>query len=694
MPESSSNGPNSTPPASPAPPSGEDHQRGLIRNAGTVGIWTIASRVLGLYRFRLMAQIFGATGVADAFNFAFVFPNLTRRLFGEGLLTSAFVPVFSDRLAKGQKDEANRTASVLLCRLFYWLSLGCIAVIALAQVVAMILPHVMELKPYHYLQIRLFQAMMPYLIFINVAAVLMGILNSLRHFLMPAFAPVLLNVFMIGACLFALPYFGSIPHEQIWAVAIAVLLGGVAQLFIQVPPALARGFKFTPTMDTTDPGYQEVMANFKPVVLMVAIFQINVMLDNVIAQVFIPETGPVTYLNMGTSVYQLPWSIISLALGTAALPMLSVFWAQTKKEDFVKTLLLALRLVIFLALPCTVGIMLLSDDIVRLLYGTGRFLENNGEPVRRTAGVVMFSSMGLLFFCVNSILARGLYAMKDMRTPTTTSRDSVAINLGLNLFFVVALPFLVKPLIPMRAALETDRKVMGTLLDVLIAMGSMKEAGIALASTISNAWQTWMLARAVRRNLGSDEKMLPSAWNAVAVFGGNAALSAVTGYAAFLYVKSKPDWEGFLTLIGAVAGSLIPFWFLSHQYFLKRIPGKPGIDGDFAVDRYGVKEEMWPEELKFEYAIYSTIFASAILGFAVWAIRDSLPPEGGLVPVMQRALVPVVLGVYVYFTAASGLMSREYDELKGAFERRLRQALYLLVFVSAGIAFSSKMGWI
>ena len=102
----------------------------VIRNAGIVGLWTIVSRVLGLYRFRLMAHLFGATGVADAFNFAFIFPNLTRRLFGEGLLTSAFVPVFSGMLARGHKDEANKTASVLLCRLFYWLSAGCIAVIA------------------------------------------------------------------------------------------------------------------------------------------------------------------------------------------------------------------------------------------------------------------------------------------------------------------------------------------------------------------------------------------------------------------------------------------------------------------------------------------------------------------------------------------------------------------------------------
>ena len=122
------------------------------------------------------------------------------------------------------------------------------------------------------------------------------------------------------------------------------------------------------------------------------------MMDNIIAKYLIPGNGPVTYLNMGIpSVYQMPWSIFSLALGTVLLPALAKQWALEKKEDFHKTLRAGLRMAVFLLLPCTVGIMLLSDDLVRVLYGTGRFLENDAEPVRRTAGVVMFSSLGLVF---------------------------------------------------------------------------------------------------------------------------------------------------------------------------------------------------------------------------------------------------------------------------------------------------------
>ena len=624
--------------------------RGVIRAAGIIGLMTILSRVLGLWRFRLMAGIFGASAVADAFNFAFVFPNLTRRLFGEGAMTSAFVPVFSDRLAKDQHEAASRTGSVLLCKLSYWLSLACIAAMALSAVLRIALPHVTPNAPRYILDLKLFEAMLPYMVFINVAAVLMGILNAMGHFWMPAFAPVLLNVFMIAACKWALPYFGEQAHEQIWAVAIAVLIGGAAQVLIQIPPAIMRGFRFRFSMDSTDPGYLEVLANFKPVMLLVAVFQINVLLDNIIAQVFISGSGPVTYLNMGTSIYQLPWSIFSLALGTAALPALSKFWALKREDEFVKTLLSSLRMVIFLAVPCTVGIMILSEDLVRLLYGTGRFMENDGEPIKRTAGVVMFSSLGLVFFSVNALLARALYAMKDMKTPTTTSAKSILINIVLNLVFVLCTP--------------------------------MRESGIALASTLSNAWQTWLLVEAVRRQLGQvggghDSKFK----DFILRVGGAAVFSAAAGAAGYYYFSMKHDWagswpilsEGFFAFFAAAALSLVPFWLISKPYFVQQLSDKPLVPEGTLQAPYGVKDELWPEELKFKHSLYTTAIASAIMGFMVWAIRDSLPPEGhSMVLMFQRATIPVAAGVIVYAMAASGLLAREYNELKTAFVVKLK----------------------
>ncbi len=418
----------------------QDSGHTILGSAFVVGLMTLISRLTGLWRFRVMAQYFGASGVADAFNFAFIFPNLTRRLFGEGLLTSVFVPVFSDKLAKGEKDAANRTASVLLIRLSYWLTFGMIACVAVSMGLRFGLAKALNLSPDRILEFKLFEALLPYCVFINLAAVLMAILNSLNHFWMPAFAPVLLNVLIVAACYFGLPLFGTLPQEQIWAVAAAVLIGGVLQMFVQFPPALKRGFKFSFTNDSADPGYREIMDNFKPVVLMVAFFQLNVLVDNLIAQWFIPGDGPVTYMNMGTSVYQMAWAIIALAIGVAALPALSRQWAQEKTSEFHRTLTTALRYAVFAAIPCTVGAMLLSEDIVRFLYGAGEFMKHDGEPVRRTAGVVFFSCLGLICYSVNAILVRALYAMKDMKTPTKTLFYSVLINFALNLFFVLLAP--------------------------------------------------------------------------------------------------------------------------------------------------------------------------------------------------------------------------------------------------------------
>jgi putative peptidoglycan lipid II flippase len=642
------------------------HSRKLLGAAALVGFMTVLSRILGLWRFRLLGGIFGASDVADAFNFAFIFPNLTRRLFGEGAMTSAFVPVFSDRLAKNQHEAANKTGSVLICRLTWWLTLGCVAIIALAGVVRLLVPRFVpgQEQQATLLLIQLFQWMLPYLVFINVACVLMGILNSMGHFLMPAFAPVLLNVAMIGACLYSLPFFGTTPEQQIWAVAYAVLIGGAAQLIVQFPPAFARGFRFSFSFDTSDPGYQEVINNFKPVVLLIAVFQANVMMDNIIAKYLIAGDGPVTYLNMGTSVYQMPWSIFSLALGTVLLPALAKQWALEKKEDFYKTLLSGLRMAVFLLLPCTIGIVLLSDDLVRLLYGTGRFLENDAEPVRRTAGVVMYSTLGLVFFGVNSILARALYATKDMKTPTTTSAQSVAINLGLNLFFVIGGHFLTKAVFKEATTVEHPWYVQ-LVLNGALGLGQMREGGIALASTLSNAWQTWMLAKALRARVGIETKPEESTGAFLKMAGWAAVFSCALGFGVYEWFSHQKDWEGFYGFFAAAGFGFTPFVILCREYFVKRLESKPKEQNPTPQDRLGVKEEHWSEELRFQHSLYTSMLASAIMGFVVWAMRDSLPPEGrNIWLVAQRALIPVAAGIAVYMMAASGLVAREYDELK------------------------------
>ena len=662
----------------------EDSGHAMLGSAFVVGLMTIVSRLTGLWRFRVMGSFFGASGVADAFNFAFIFPNLTRRLFGEGLLTSVFVPVFSDRLAKGEKDAANRTASVLLIRLTYFLSFICVAIVAVSMLVRLTLAGPMGFSENTLLAFKLFEALLPYCVVINVAAVLMAILNSLGHFWMPAFAPVLLNVLVVAACYFGLSLFGTPPEAQIWAVVIAVLIGGFVQLFVQIPPARAGGFKFTFKNDPSDPGYLEVMSNFKPVVLMVAVFQANVLMDNLIAQWFIPGSGPVTYMNMGTSVYQMAWAIIALAIGVAALPMLSRQWAQEKTKEFHSTLTTALRYAVFASIPCTVGALLLSDDIVRFLYGAGKFLAHDGEPVRRTSGVVFYSCLGLVFYSVNSILVRALYAMKDMKTPTRTLFHSVLLNLILNLFFVLIAPRIAEAL---RGTAEnwvklspTDAAQAGpsTAVTRLFAMdaynlvgafGNLRESGIILASTISTAWQTWALAKAVRARLTATATPAMTSDFSLKIFGV-AACSALLGLAVYRYYATKDkDSETLFAFGYGAAAFLAPMIFIGQDFCARQfkvVRTKLGLNDDDPIPI-----DQIPEALKFQHALFTSLSASAVMGLMVWAVRDSLPPEGrtGL-QVAQRALAPVVAGILVYSIASSALMSREYEELTMLFRRK------------------------
>jgi putative peptidoglycan lipid II flippase len=656
------------PPVSETPESNlEETHQSMMGSAFVVGLMTLLSRLTGLWRFRVMGHFFGATGVADAFNFAFIFPNLTRRLFGEGLLTSVFVPVFSERLAKGEKEAACRSASVLLIRLFYWLSIACVALIGVSFVARTALAGALHLSPTIVLELKLFEALLPYCVLINVAAVLMAILNSMGHFWMPAFAPVLLNVLMILACYFGLGWGGTEPEQQIWIVAGAVLLGGVMQIFVQLPPAFAKGFRFTPTADSTDPGYREVMSNFKAVALLVAAFQLNVLMDNVIAEVCIPGSGPVTYMNMGTSVYQMAWALIALAIGVAALPLLSRQWARGHKSDFQKTLTTALRYALFASLPCAIGAMLLSNDIVRLLYGTGKFLANNGEPVHRTAGVVFYSCAGLLFYSVNSILVRALYAMKEMRLPTKIMFQSVALNFGLNLFFVLACPWLAQQLYPSVKGLAGKPGFYNDIFEALGALSNLRESGITLASTISTAWQTWALSKAVRARLDDDSPPALTRDFALMTFG-TAIVSSFVGLAVYRQFTT-PDAE---TLYGfglGAAAFLAPPIYIGYEYFHKRF--------DAIRERHKLRadepfpDDAWPETLKLQYAIYTSLSATLIMGLVVWACRESLPPEAASFgQAVQRAVVPVAVGVIAYSVAAGALVSREYEELKAMLARK------------------------
>jgi peptidoglycan biosynthesis protein MviN/MurJ (putative lipid II flippase) len=294
------------------------------------------------------------------------------------------------------------------------------------------------------------------------------------------------------------------------------------------------------------------------------------------------------------------------------------------------------RNTLFLALPSSVGLYLLSTDLVRLFYGAGEFLQNDGEAVIRTGQVVALLALGLCFYSLNSILARALYATKDTRAPTRSAAFSVVVNLALNLAFV----------------LGTD----------------LREAGLALASAISGASQTLFMLRALlKKTTMPDMKRMA---DFTAFVGGAAVAGGLGAWWVYTRYGSSQDVEGFLAFAIAGAVSLAPMALAGKVYFSNQLKALDSTTEAGAKKRTGP----WPGDLVLYHSIYTTALSCMIMGLLVWAVRDSLPPgEGSFALVFQRGVVPVAAGVAVFLVAAGSVQSREYEEIKTAFARRMKK---------------------
>ncbi len=388
----------------------------FVRSAGLISACTLLSRILGFVRDTLSAAFFGVSPLWDAFALAFRIPNLFRRLFGEGALTSAFLPAFVERYDSGRKAEAHALLNKLATALALLLGLLAAALAGFTLLMPALFPGDGKVA----LEAPLLRIMMPYLAVICVAAILGAALNGMGHYFAPAFAPVLLNLVWIGA-LFAMP-------GNVAAVAWAVVIGGVLELLIMVPPLLARGAPLRPDLDLKDPALRDVGRTFLPIVFGLAPVQINEMVGSFVAQHAIPGTGAVSSLYYGNQLTQLPLALIGTAVATAVFPLLA-----SPKEDFREVFRKSLRLVLFLAIPATVGLMVLAGPIVSLLFERRAFGPADTE---RVAGVVFFYSAGLWCYCANTIQVRAFYARKDTATPVKVSALMVLLNFALTMALV------------------------------------------------------------------------------------------------------------------------------------------------------------------------------------------------------------------------------------------------------------------
>ncbi len=438
-------------------------RRQVTRAAGVVGFMTLASRILGYVRDMVFAYLFGTTMAADAFIAAFRIPNLLRRLFGEGSLSIAFVPVFTGYLAGGDREEAMRFARST----FHLLALVLLVVACLGIAAS---PWIVRFMAYGFtsdpvkfaLAVKLTRIMLPYICFIGLVALSMGILNALGHFAAPAAAPVMLNLAMIAsAVVFA--WASDSVQVRITGLAIGVLAGGVAQLGLQLPFLIKHRVGLGRPAPLFHPGLRKIAVLMGPAVFGAAVYQINIVVNTQLASLL--AEGSVAYLYYADRIVQFPLGIFAIATATAVLPSLSQQASRNDMEAMKDTFGHGLRLVFFAILPSLVGLLILREAIVAVLFRHGVF---DLESTRKTAEALFYYAIGLWAFSAVRILLNFFYALQDTRTPVKAASISIVANIVLG----------------------------------LTLMGPMGHGGLALATSLASMVNLALLVIWLRRKLG------------------------------------------------------------------------------------------------------------------------------------------------------------------------------------------------
>ncbi|MCU0726142.1 MAG: murein biosynthesis integral membrane protein MurJ [Planctomycetes bacterium] len=378
------------------------------------------------------AALLGAGAVMDAFVVAFRIPNLFREIFGEGAVSSAFVPVFA-----GEDRESGRKAAFHFFQSILTLLSLVLAAIKLLWVAAALLlpPEIYGSRaPREKVELMLTLAAMlfPYVLLVNVMALFMAVLNSLGSFFSPAIAPAVLNVFWIAGIAVA-PALADAPEDQVKVVAGAILAGGVAQLLLQMPSLRRRGVPLAPRFRFRSPSVKRMLVLMVPMVVGLAPVQVNVFLDSIIAEACVPGDGANSWLNCANRLMQFPLALIGIALGIVVFPVFSRAAKAGDRTGLGKTLSESLGISTWLSMPAMAGLIALAAPLTALLFERGRFTAGD---TAETAFVLSFYCLGLPFYCGLHILTRAFYSLEDARTPMKVGAIMVLVNLALNLTLV------------------------------------------------------------------------------------------------------------------------------------------------------------------------------------------------------------------------------------------------------------------
>ncbi len=405
----------------------------LLRATARVGSNTLLSRILGFVRDIVIANFFGASAkpVTDAFLVAFRIPNLMRRLFAEGAFSQAFVPVLSEYKTRYSHAEVRDLAAHVEGALGGVLLLVTAVGVAAAPVLVVVFaPGFWDDAEKYALTVDMLRITFPYILFISLTAFAGGMLNTYGRFGVPAFTPVLLNLSLIGAALFAAPYF----ERPVIALAWGVFAAGIVQLAFQLPFLRRIGLLVWPRFKRGHAGVRRILRLIVPALFGVSVAQVNLLVDTLIASFLV--TGSVSWLYFSDRMVEFPLGVFGVALGTVILPTLSQRYTEGSREAFSETLDWSLRATLAIALPAAVGLALLAGPVLSTLFQHGAF---GAHDVRMASRSLVAYTVGLLGFVGVKILAPGFFARQDMGTPVRIAAIAMAANVVLNVMLVFPL---------------------------------------------------------------------------------------------------------------------------------------------------------------------------------------------------------------------------------------------------------------
>jgi len=492
----------------------------LYRAFATVGGLTMVSRLLGFVRDILIAAALGTGAVADAFFVAFRFPNLFRRLFGEGAFNSAFVPLFAKRL-EGEGEAAARSfAEDAMALLGSALIVFSIAAIVLMPWLMMLLAPGFVVAPQKYdLAVLLTQIAFPYLFCLSIVALLSGVLNSMHRYWAAAAAPILLNVVLIAAISFAIWAGFSRQPEAGFILAVGVTVAGIAQLLMLYIAVRAAGMSLRPRLPRYTDDMKRLVALGIPGLVSGGVTQINIVVGTIIASL---QAGAVSYLYYADRLYQLPLGIVGVAVGVVLLPELARKLRAGDRSAVIDAQNRSLEFAMLLTLPAAVGLAVAAEPLVRVLFERGAF---GGHDTPATAWALAAFAAGLPSFVMIKVFQPAFFAREDTRTPMTFAIQNMVINVAGS----IALFFLFQEL------------------------GLWPHVGIALATTIAGWINAWMLWRTLRRS-GAFEWDDRLRRNLVRILAASTVMAVAVAVATPMLARYTLVGHGLLVQVLALVG--------------------------------------------------------------------------------------------------------------------------------------------